>query len=154
MRRAFAVWVAAVCLVTVALVAPPGVASATAGFLEHVETLERGAPSSATPDESGACSGFAPLRPVCTTGVYQADWAFVSMGLSASNYEGTLENRLDWGDGALVLRCDIQGATAQCSFTGPFPPNGVLLVHNCRSHQLGTSVPGGSGSWACNFTAG
>lgn len=105
-------------------------------------------------NETRECGGRAPLEPVCTTGLHVREGPSFGLGLSAVNYDGVLESRLDWEEGSAVLRCEVHGAQASCEreLSGPFPRDGTRVVHDCRSLDPATGLPGGEGAWSCSFT--
>lgn len=105
-------------------------------------------------NETYECGGHAPLMPVCTTGTHVREGPSFELGLRAVNYEGVLENRLEYLYGSVVLRCEIDGALGTCEFiqNGAFAHAGTTVVHECQSENATTGLPGGSGGWACWFT--
>lgn len=118
--------------------------------IETVAVLGSGPAGHGGGNETYGCSGFAPLLPACTSGVAEQTGTGIALGLRAFDYTGTLESRVDHLGGSFVLRCDITGSTGVCQEirTGA-SPFGKQLVQNCRSFVLGTTTPGGVGSYQC-----
>lgn len=99
------------------------------------------------------CGGQAPFKPVCTTGTHVREGSSFKLSVTAANYEGVLENRLEYDGGSVVLRCVIDGASGDCELITIGEPArpGIRVVHLCSSENRGNGLPGGSGSWSCSF---
>lgn len=108
-----------------------------------------------TPGHGGAtCGGTAPSDTACTTGSHLMTWT-TDMDLDfagTGDYTGTLESTLTQGRNTYTLRCGFSGGVSTgCSTSGTPPGPGATFTHDCRSHDAGTTTPGGSGPWTCRI---
>ncbi len=102
------------------------------------------------------CSGFSPAMPACTTGVHTMLERSLYMSISANgSTDAIIENRIEYvnesGLQAFVFRCTIVDASVSCDAEGEVPPAGTEVLHDCRTYDRETGLPGGSGSWSCTF---
>lgn len=74
--------------------------------------------------------------------------------LPMPGYTGTMESKLTHMQGARTFRCNFSnGAFLGCQGgVGTFPAEGGLFAHTCASYTLGTTTPGGSGTYRCTLT--
>ena len=114
------------------------------------------------------CSADTP-QSVCPTGVddvpntlpvHTRGGSTVSHGFTGmvGVYTGTVESTLQWvtqagAQGARNFKCNYSnGVITGCQGSGSFPPVGAVFAHVCKSYDLGTTTPGGSGHWGCSLT--
>lgn len=96
-------------------------------------------------EEISSCSAI--LVVPCTTGQHTVAGTEVRLGFSwSTDTHATVENRLQWTGGSLVLTCELDGPSFRCDLTGSAPAPGTTVYHLCRE----TTVSLG-GSWTCLF---
>ena len=114
-----------------------------------------------------SCAAVAPAG--CSTGVHLSMYS-MTIGFPGfqPGYTGTTEVKVTWvtaltgqvvpGVGAQVFRCNfINGNVVSCVISPGsllpaqfnWPPPGTLFEHTCSSYALGTTTPGGVGTYSC-----
>lgn len=96
-------------------------------------------------EQISSCSAI--LVVPCTTGQHYIDGTQVRLGFSwSTDTHATVENRIQWTSGSLVLTCELDGPSYDCNLSGSAPAPGTTVYHLCRQTSVSTG-----GSWSCLF---